>query len=198
MGIDDHFHREFMPRDKKSHRKGWFSPEQTKSAVVQLEIMTPVSFRLSLNKILPAANQSDHGICCRPTWGLHEAGETREKQCLVDETGPHKATPSCLLPYEWQGAACAPSRFCRLISLLWQAKFRLEVITGGCVTPFFMCKKGGLTAGAQIRDFVAIIAFYEVPMALSSRNRLFTSSHSIAHASHRTVGQTLSHAIIHP
>ncbi len=60
-------------------------------------------------KLPPAASQGDHGICCRPRWGVCEAGDAREKRYSVHETGPHMATLSCLWPYEWTDAVYAPS-----------------------------------------------------------------------------------------
>ncbi len=36
-------------------------------------------------KILPVASLGDRGVCCRPRWGLREAGDVREKRYSVDD-----------------------------------------------------------------------------------------------------------------
>ncbi len=42
----DHFDREYISRDGKAHREGYFPPEQTETAVVQLEVVfSKVSLR---------------------------------------------------------------------------------------------------------------------------------------------------------
>ncbi len=49
-GSIDHYHREFIPRDGKSYREICFPQEQIKTAVVQLEVVSPkVSLRWCLS-----------------------------------------------------------------------------------------------------------------------------------------------------
>ncbi len=66
-------------------------------------------------KIPPLPSQGHRGICCRPRWALSEASDAREKRYSADEACPHKATLSCLLPYVWPDAVCAPSGRCFII-----------------------------------------------------------------------------------
>ncbi len=51
-GSVDHFHREFIPRDGKSHRECCFPPEKAKTAVAQLEVVSSkMSLRWCLEKL---------------------------------------------------------------------------------------------------------------------------------------------------
>ncbi len=53
--------------------------------------------------------------CCRPRWGPREAGDAREKRYSIDEACPRMVTLSCLWPYLWPGAVCAPSGRCLVV-----------------------------------------------------------------------------------
>ncbi len=85
-----------------------------------LEVLAPLATR----NIPHVASRVDRGICCSSRWGLHEAGDAREKRYSVDGACPRTGTFSCLWPEVWPGALMARNQS---LCLMYHSNFKLGI-----------------------------------------------------------------------